>query len=89
MKHVCSTGEHIEELPRFHVPVRHFGVILPLPEWRILAAELRDRGMPFLIEPTRRFIGQPGEQATMFFEDPSGNALEIKAFADESMVFAK
>jgi len=79
--HNCVDGEA--------VPVRHFGVILPLPEWRILAAELRDRGMPFLIEPTLRFVGQPGEQATMFFEDPSGNALEIKAFADDSMVFAK
>jgi len=71
------------------VPVRHFGVILGLPEWHEMAGKLRDRGVRFLIEPTVRFRGQPGEQATMFFEDQSGNALEIKAFAEDSMVFAK
>ncbi len=71
------------------VPVRHFGVILSLPEWQEMAEKLREKGVKFLIEPTLRFRGQPGEQATMFFEDPSGNALEIKAFAADSMVFAK
>ena len=71
------------------VPVRHFGVILSLPEWQEMAERLRQRGVKFLIEPTLRFRGQPGEQATMFFEDPSGNALEIKAFAEDAMVFAK
>ncbi len=71
------------------VPVRHFGVILSLPEWQKIAGKLRDRGVHFLIEPTVRFRGQSGEQATMFFADPSGNALEIKAFANDAMVFAK
>ena len=71
------------------VPVRHFGVILPLAEWEALAERLKAAGTRFLIEPQVRFRGQPGEQATMFFLDPSGNALEFKAFADDSMVFAK
>jgi len=71
------------------VPVRHFGVILAPPEWRQLAGNLRERGVKFLIGPTTRFQGEPGEQATMFFEDPSGNALEIKSFADDSMVFSR
>ncbi|MDE2486972.1 MAG: VOC family protein [Alphaproteobacteria bacterium] len=71
------------------VPVRHFGVILTLPEWEDLAAKLKAAGTRFVIEPTVRFRGQPGEQATMFFLDPSGNALEFKAFADDAMVFAK
>lgn len=71
------------------VPVRHFGVILTLPEWHDLAGKLKAAGVKFVIEPQIRFQGQPGEQATMFFLDPSGNALEFKAFADDSMVFAK
>jgi extradiol dioxygenase family protein len=71
------------------VPVRHFGVILSLGEWQEMAERLRQKGVKFLIEPTLRFRGQPGEQATMFFEDPSGNALEIKAFAEDAMVFAQ
>ena len=71
------------------VPVRHFGAILTLPQWEALAAKLKAAGAAFVIEPNIRFQGQPGEQATMFFLDPSGNALEFKAFADDSMVFAK
>lgn len=71
------------------VPVRHFGAILTLPQWDALAAKLKAAGTPFVIKPNIRFKGQPGEQATMFFLDPSGNALEFKAFADDSMVFAK
>ena len=71
------------------VPVRHFGVILEMPEWRDLAGRLRAAGTDFLIEPGVRFEGQPGEQATLFVRDPSGNALEFKAFADDSMVFAR
>ncbi|HEY1638715.1 MAG TPA: hypothetical protein VGF62_09340, partial [Rhizomicrobium sp.] len=71
------------------VPVRHFGVILEMPEWRDLAAKLEAAGLPFLIEPGVRFDGLPGEQATMFLSDPSGNALEFKAFADDAMVFAR
>ena len=71
------------------VPVRHFGAIISLPEWEALAARLRAAGMQFVIEPYIRFKGEPGEQATMFFLDPSGNALEFKAFADLDQVFAK
>ena len=71
------------------VPVRHFGAILTLPQWEALAAKLKAAGAAFVIEPNIRFQGQPGEQATMFFLDPSGNALEFKAFADDGMVFAK
>ena len=71
------------------VPVRHFGVILSMSAWSRLAEGLRDSGIEFLIPPQIRFQGQPGEQATMFFRDPSGNALEFKAFADDAMVFAK
>jgi uncharacterized protein len=71
------------------VPVRHFGIVLPMSEWEALAGRLRARGVRFLIEPYIRFQGQPGEQATMFFLDPSGNALEIKAFADIGKLFAR
>jgi uncharacterized protein len=71
------------------VPVRHFGIVLPLAEWEALAARLRAKGVQFLIEPYIRFKGQPGEQATMFFLDPSGNALEVKAFADIIQLFAR
>jgi len=71
------------------VPVRHFGVILDLDAWRALAERLKAAGTRFIIEPQIRFQGLPGEQATLFFLDPSGNALEFKAFADDAMVFAK
>ncbi|CAM3424629.1 VOC family protein [Cupriavidus taiwanensis] len=71
------------------VPVRHFGAILPMDQWEALAARLRAAGTQFVIEPHVRFKGQVGEQATMFFLDPSGNALEFKAFGDLSQVFAK
>lgn len=71
------------------VPVRHFGIVLPMPEWEAMAGRLRAKGVRFLIEPYIRFKGQPGEQATMFFLDPSGNALEIKAFADIATLFAR
>ncbi|SPA01538.1 putative dioxygenase/Glyoxalase [Cupriavidus taiwanensis] len=71
------------------VPVRHFGAILPMDQWEALAARLRAAGTQFVIEPHVRFKGQVGEQATMFFLDPSGNALEFKAFADLNQVFAK
>lgn len=71
------------------VPVPHFGVVLPMDEWTALAARLREAGVAFVIEPYIRFKGEPGEQATMFLHDPSGNALEFKAFADLSNMFAK
>jgi extradiol dioxygenase family protein len=72
-----------------NVPVRHFGAILPMEEWESLADKLRAADTRFVIEPHVRFKGQVGEQATMFFLDPSGNALEFKAFGDISQVFAK
>jgi hypothetical protein len=71
------------------VPVPHFGIILPMDQWEELAERLRKHDVKFIIEPKIRFNGEVGEQATMFFLDPSGNALEFKAFADFSRVFAK
>ncbi|MFD1049105.1 VOC family protein, partial [Kibdelosporangium lantanae] len=71
------------------VPVPHFGLILSVPDFLELASRLRVAGTTFVIEPYVRFEGEPGEQWTMFFHDPAGNALEFKAFADESQVFAK
>lgn len=71
------------------VPVRHFGAVLSIPQWEELAAKLKAVGTEFVIEPYIRFKGEPGEQATMFFQDPSGNALEMKAFGDITRLFAK
>jgi extradiol dioxygenase family protein len=71
------------------VPVRHFGAILPMPDWERLAAKLKAAGTSFVIEPQIRFKGQVGEQATMFFLDPADNALEFKAFGDLGQLFAK
>lgn len=71
------------------VPVPHFGVILEWNAWQALAQQLRERHIAFVIEPCIRFAGQVGEQATMFFLDPSGNALEFKSFRDISQIFAK
>ncbi|HEY9240026.1 MAG TPA: VOC family protein [Burkholderiaceae bacterium] len=71
------------------VPVRHFGAVLSIPQWEALAAKLKAAGTEFVIEPYIRFKGEPGEQATMFFRDPSGNAVEIKAFASLESLFAK
>ncbi len=70
------------------VPSRHFGVVLPRPAWERLAARLEAAGCEFLISPRIRFAGEVGEQATMFLEDPSGNALEFKSFADPMQLFA-
>jgi extradiol dioxygenase family protein len=71
------------------VPVPHFGIVLPMDEWKELAERLESAGVEFVISPTIRFEGQPGEQATMFFLDPAGNALEFKAMADPAKLFAK
>lgn len=71
------------------VPVRHFGVVLDMPAWRLLAERLQAANVDFIIEPHVRFAGQVGEQATLFVRDPSGNALEFKAFGDPSQLFAK
>lgn len=70
------------------VPVKHFGLILDWPEWEGLAERLKDQKIKFIIEPYVRFEGEVGEQATMFFLDPSGNALEFKSFKDKSQIFA-
>ena len=72
-----------------NVPVRHFGVILGWDEWHKLSSELKSDNIDFIIDPYIRFKGETGEQATMFFLDPSGNALEFKSFKDPSQVFAK
>jgi len=71
------------------VPVPHFGVVLEWDVWKELSQKLKSRGITFIIEPYIRFEGQPGEQATMFFKDPSGNALEFKSFKDMNQLFAK
>ena len=71
------------------VPVPHFGIVLAMDEWKSLADRLEQAGMDFVIRPAVRFEGQAGEQATMFFLDPAGNALEFKAMADPAKLFAK
>ena len=71
------------------VPVPHFGLVLTMDRWKTLAERLESAGVQFVIRPTIRFEGQPGEQATMFLLDPAGNALEFKAMADPGKLFAK
>ena len=71
------------------VPVPHFGLVLTMADWEALATRLEAANLDFVIAPTKRFRGKPGEQATMFFRDPSGNAIEMKAFADDAMLFAR
>ena len=71
------------------VPVPHFGLVLGREQWKALAKRLVEAGVEFVIPPTVRFEGQPGEQATMFLTDPAGNALEFKAMADPAKLFAK
>ena len=71
------------------VPIPHFGVVLAWDDWHVLKDKLLDAGINFIIEPYIRFEGKPGEQATMFFKDPSGNALEFKSFKDLKQLFAK
>lgn len=72
-----------------NVPIPHFGVVLDMDDWKALAERVRSHGIPFGVEPHIRFAGLPGEQATMFFCDPAGNALEFKAFANMQQLFAK
>jgi hypothetical protein len=79
---------HSNAVDGHDVPVPHFGVVLDMQRWRELAERLKAVGTAFVIEPYVRFEGQVGEQATMFFLDPSGNALEFKAFADPAQIFA-
>lgn len=84
----CTTVQ-TGEVDEHNVPVRHFGVVLTMDVWKTLAKRLQDANTDFVIKPYIRFKGEPGEQATMFLLDPSGNALEFKAFNDLSSLFAK
>jgi extradiol dioxygenase family protein len=77
------------EVDGIHVPVPHFGIVLSMADWQALAERLQKAGVKFAIKPHIRFQGQVGEQGTMFFYDPSNNALEIKGFADMGQLFAK
>ena len=83
-----AEGAHHNPVDGHDVPVPHFGVVLEWERFHALAARLTEAGVSFVIEPYIRFAGQVGEQATMFFLDPSGNALEFKAFRDRSQLFA-
>lgn len=84
-----AKSTHHNPVDGHDVPVPHFGVILGWDEWEALAERLKAAGIAFVIEPYVRFQGEVGEQATMFFLDPAGNALEFKAFRDPSQIFAK
>ena len=80
---------HTNPVDGKHVPVPHYGVVLPWETFQAFSAELKEKGISFVIEPYIRFEGQVGEQATMFFLDPAGNALEFKAFRNMDQLFAK
>jgi len=84
-----APGRATNEVDGEDVPVPHFGIVLPMEEWEQLAERLTDADVEFVIPPTVRFAGQPGEQATMFLLDPAGNALEFKAMANPAKLFAK
>ena len=84
-----TAGPHHNPVDGHDVPVPHFGVVLNMTSWQALAGRLKEAGVTFVIEPYTRFKGEVGEQATMFFLDPAGNALEFKAFADMDQLFAK
>ena len=87
--HLAPRTERVSNPVDGHdVPVPHFGLVLTVDEFQVLAGKLRDAGTKFVIEPYVRFQGEAGEQWTMFLLDPAGNALEFKAFADDSQVFA-
>jgi extradiol dioxygenase family protein len=81
--------KHFNPVDGHDVPIPHFGVVLPWEEWPRLVERIKAAGIKFVIEPYIRFAGQPGEQATMFFLDPCGNALEFKSFRDIGKLFAK
>jgi uncharacterized protein len=85
----AGTGAGSNAVDGHDVPVPHFGAVLDMAAWRKLADRLEAADVDFAIPPTIRFAGEPGEQATMFFRDPSGNALEIKAMADPGNLFAR
>lgn len=85
----CDKSDAYNPVDGHNVPVPHFGVVLSMTDWQALADKLSAAGIQFLIEPGIRFKGEVGEQATMFFRDPSGNSLEFKAFEDMNQLFAK
>ena len=85
---VAAAAQGANAIDGHDVPVPHFGIVLTLEDWHVLAERLTAAGTKFEIEPYVRFAGEPGEQATMFFRDPSGNAIEMKAFADLAQLFA-
>ena len=84
-----NAESHTNPVDGKNVPVPHFGVVLPWETFKIFAEDLKEKQITFIIEPYIRFKGQTGEQATLFFLDPAGNALEFKAFKDQSQLFAK
>ena len=86
---VDKANEAVNAVDGHGVPVPHFGIVLTLEDWQDLADRLKAAGTEFVIKPYVRFKGQPGQQATMFFRDPSGNAIEMKALADLEKLFAK
>lgn len=93
---VCHLDEHFQPpaisnpVDGHAIPIPHFGVVLAMPAWRALASRLERAGVAFVVEPHVRFQGQPGEQATLFLRDPSGNAIEIKGFANvDDQLFAR
>jgi hypothetical protein len=81
-------SSHFNPVDGHSIPTPHFGVVLGMADWHELADRLKEYGIDFIVEPYIRFKGEVGEQATMFFLDPSGNALEFKAFADIGQLFA-
>ena len=85
----ATDGAAVNAVDGDAVPVRHFGLILTLDEWRALRAKLESSSAEFIIEPKVRFEGQPGEQATMFVKGPSRNAIEFKAFDDAQRIFER
>lgn len=84
-----KTKLHYNPVDGDQVPVPHYGVVLSMEDWKDLAQRLEQAKVNFVLEPTIRFKGKPGEQATLFFLDPAGNALEFKAFADMGSLFTK
>ena len=82
---VTNTGKVGEHM----VPMPHLGIILRMQDWQRLADHLTACDVEFVLAPSKRFVGEPGEQATMFFRDPSGNPIEVKGFADWESVYAK
>ena len=90
--HIAPEEVHIVKttlVDKQQSPCRHFGIVLSMPEWEAMADKLKKTGIQFVIEPYIRFKGEVGEQATMFFLDPSGNAIEFKAMAHPDRLFAK